>query len=57
MNAERNELINRTEMAADRAESSGYFETANALREIAITLRADISRSINLSITAGPYLH
>ena len=38
MEDERYALINRTELAAERADKSGFHETANALRAVAGTL-------------------
>ena len=32
-------LINRTELAAERADMSGFYDTARALRSIAVALK------------------
>ena len=38
MDTELTRLINRTELAADRAERDGFFATAEALRDVVFTL-------------------
>ena len=42
MNIEQHQLINRTEMAAERAANEGFYETADALRAIAMSLQSSV---------------
>lgn len=56
MNTELNRLINRAELAAERAERDGFVATAEALRGVAITL-ANVGSISALDTKALQYNH
>ena len=56
MSIEQYELINRTEMAAERAANEGFYETADALRANALSLQSSPHAAIG-GILTSRYTH
>lgn len=56
MNTELSRLINRTELAAKRADKDGFVETAQALRGIASTLMKT-EMETNMRLRIPQYTH